>query len=93
MTFTPTAATPTGTNTLHAVKLAVDAGTDVKFVFRSLGFHVTSIGATASLAGYGGAGGPAGSGKVVYIGFAPAFRAYPEGQFRLLANAIWYGMK
>jgi hypothetical protein len=213
VTFTPTSAPPADTKTLHTVKLAVDAGTDVKFVLRNLGFHVTSIGATASLAGYdavvnssnalnssnvkayvkagggyvglgyGGAGGPlgnllpvsinvtnaydnnalvragyrsgglvgadnsaadwafvdrpvwftsvgagvsvdasyrsdpdwylcgywrdragaagkpavvsgaVGSGKVVYIGFAPTYRAYPEGQFRLLANAIWYGMK
>jgi hypothetical protein len=34
-----------------------------------------------------------GKGKVVYIGFAPTFRAYPEHTYRLLANAIWYGMK
>jgi hypothetical protein len=213
VTFTPTAAAPTSAKTLHAVKLAVDAGADVKFVLKGLGFHFTSIGATASLAGYdavvnssdalsassvktyvragggyiglgyAGAGGPlgnllpvsinvtnaydnnalvrasyrggglvgayysaddwafvyrpmwftsvgsgvavdasyrsdpdwyicgywrdragaagkpavvsgaAGSGRVVYIGFAPTYRAYPEGQFRLLANAIWYGMK
>lgn len=37
--------------------------------------------------------GTVGKGKVVYIGFAPTFRAYPEHTYRLLANAIWYGMK
>jgi hypothetical protein len=34
-----------------------------------------------------------GAGKVAYIGFEPAFRGYPEGQYRLMANAIWYAMK
>ena len=37
--------------------------------------------------------GAVGKGKVVYIGFAPTFRAYPEHTYRLLANAIWYGLK
>ena len=34
-----------------------------------------------------------GVGRVTYIGFAPALRGYPEGQYRLMANAIWYAMK
>jgi hypothetical protein len=29
----------------------------------------------------------------VYIGFEPAYRGYPEGQYRLMANAIWFGVK
>jgi hypothetical protein len=37
--------------------------------------------------------GPYGDGEVVYIGFEPAYRAYPEGQYRLMANAIWFGME
>jgi len=34
-----------------------------------------------------------GTGRVVYIGFEPAYRGYPEGQYRLMANAIWFGVK
>jgi hypothetical protein len=34
-----------------------------------------------------------GTGNVAYIGFEPAFRGYPEGQYRLMANAIWFAMK
>lgn len=34
-----------------------------------------------------------GAGRVVYIGFAPMFRAYPESTYRLVANAIWHAMK
>jgi hypothetical protein len=37
--------------------------------------------------------GTCGQGRVVYVGFEPAFRAYPEGSFRLMANAIWFATK
>jgi len=33
--------------------------------------------------------GTRGDGEVVFIGFAPTFRAYPEHHFRLVANSIW----
>jgi Zinc carboxypeptidase len=37
--------------------------------------------------------GDVGEGKVVYMGLAPTFRAYPEHTYRLLANAIWCSME
>jgi hypothetical protein len=33
--------------------------------------------------------GARGVGEIVFIGFAPTFRAYPEHHFRLIANSIW----
>ena len=33
--------------------------------------------------------GARGAGEIVFIGFAPTFRAYPEHHFRLIANSIW----
>lgn len=33
--------------------------------------------------------GARGDGEIVFIGFAPTFRAYPEHHFRLIANSIW----
>jgi hypothetical protein len=33
--------------------------------------------------------GARGDGEIVFIGFAPTFRAYPEHHFRLIANSVW----
>jgi len=33
--------------------------------------------------------GSRGEGEIVFIGFAPTFRAYPEHHYRLVANSIW----